>query len=268
MNTIDIIRQQLSAYEAGRTHAVVTIAQSDGATTRSSGKMLVYEDGTSIGTIGGGAVERLAIRDALHCIQSGSNVYREYDLTSPAAEAGMTCGGKLSVLIEVFRSRPLLVMCGAGHVGCAVLKIADFVGFDTLLIDDREEAAITDAVAAAGRFVHVKEFESGIREMELPANSYIVIASHGHAFDGAALAGALTKQASYVGMIGSHKKIAALFQRLLEKGFSQAELDRVYTPIGLDLGGETPEEIALAIVSEILMVRHGRTARDSQNSRK
>lgn len=259
MNAIDIVKQQLSAHEAGRNHAVVTIVQSDGATTRSDGKMLVYDDGTTAGTIGGGAVERLAIRDALACIQSGSNAYRDYDLTSPASESGMTCGGRLSVFIEAFIARPLLVMCGAGHVGCAVLKIADFVGFNTLLVDDREEASIANAISAAKRFVHVDAFEAGIRALDLPANSYIVIATHGHAFDGAALAGALTKQASYVGMIGSHKKIAALFQRLLKQGFSQAELDRVHTPIGLNLGGETPEEIALAIVAEILAVRYGRT---------
>lgn len=185
MEAIEIIRAQVAAYDQHREHAVVTIVHSDGA-ARSHGKMQVYDDGATKGTVGGGAVERLAIRDALECIREGGSAFRTYDLNSPASEAGMACGGCTSVLIEAYAGRPLLVMCGA------------------------------------------------------------------------ALAGALAKQASYVGMIGSAKKVAALFERLREKGVEQEALDRVFTPIGLDLGGETPEEIALAIMAEILMVKNGR----------
>ena len=196
MNAIDIVKEQAAAYDAGKSFAVVTIVQSDGSTPRSSGKMIVYPDGSSKGTVGGGAVELLAIRDAQKCIQSSENAFKSYDLTSPSSDTGMTCGGRVSVLIEVFIPRPLLVMCGAGHVGGCMLKLAEFVGFDTILIDDRPEDAIADKIETASRFVGVKDFEGEISAMNIPAGAYFVIATHGHACDGEALAGALGKNAA------------------------------------------------------------------------
>ena len=172
----------------------------------------------------------------------------------------MTCGGHVSVLIEVFIPRPLLVMCGAGHIGGCMLKLAEFVGFDTILIDDRPEDAIADKIETASRFVGVKDFEDEISAMNIPAGAYFVIATHGHACDGEALAGALGKNAAYIGMIGSSKKVAALFDKLRAKGVSGEQLDSVYTPVGLDIGGETPEEIAIAIMAEIQSVRYGKNA--------
>ncbi len=258
MNAIEIVKEQVLAYEKGINHAVVTITHSDGSTPRSNGKMIVYANGEAKGTIGGGAVELLAIKDAQQCIREGSTVQRSYDLTTAASETGMTCGGTLNVLIEAYVSRPLLVMCGAGHVGGAVLTLARFVGFETLLLDDREECQISDKIEKADRFVKVENYEEDLKTLELPAGAHIVIATYGHAYDEEALVGALTKKAAYVGMIGSSRKIAALFARLRERGISQEELDGVYTPIGLNIGGETPEEIALSIMAEILMVKNGR----------
>lgn len=260
MNSIDIVREQAAAYDAGRSFAVVTIAQSDGSTPRSSGKMIVYPDGSSKGTVGGGAVELLAIRDAQKCIQLGENAFKSYDLTSPASDTGMTCGGHVSVLIEAFIPRPLLVMCGAGHIGGCMLKLAEFMGFDAMLIDDRPEEAIADKTALANRFVRVKDFEGEITAMDIPEGAYFVIATHGHACDGEALSGALRKNAAYIGMIGSSRKVAALFDRLRAKGISDQQLDTVYTPVGLDIGGEAPEEIAVAIMAEIQSVRYGKSA--------
>lgn len=261
MDAIDIVREQVKAYDAHKSYAVVTITHSNGSTPRKNGKMLVYENGAAKGTIGGGAVELLAIRDAKECIKNGAGKVLAYDLTSSASETGMTCGGKISVLIEVFTVRPLLVVCGAGHVGEAVVKLASFVGFDTLLLDDREEHEIKEKIEAADRFVRIQNYEEELKEMEFPKDSYVVIATHGHAFDGAALAGALRKETAYIGMIGSVKKKHALYDKMKEKGFSEEELQKVYSPIGLDLGGETPEEIALSVIAEILTVKNGRDGR-------
>lgn len=163
----------------------------------------------------------------------------------------------MSVLIEAFIAKPLLVMIGAGHVGAAVMHIAEFIGYDTLLIDDRTDEQIADKIAAAGRFVRVKDFEAEIKAMDIPDGAYYVIATHGHAHDGAALAGTLSKNAAYIGMIGSSKKIAALFAKLTAQGASEEQLSTVYTPIGLDIGGETPEEIAVSIMAQIQQVRYG-----------
>ncbi len=259
MNAIDIVKEQVAAYENRIDHAVVTIIHSDGSTPRTNAKMLVYANGATKGTIGGGEAERIAIMDALQCIREGSNSMKTYDMTSAVSETGMPCGGNISVMIEAFVSRPVLVMCGAGHVGEAVLKMASFVGFDTILIDDREESLIKEKVALADRFIKVNYFEKEIKETDIPAGAYFVIATHGHVYDGDALAAALTKDAAYLGMIGSTKKIQILFAHLKEKGVSEKELDKVYTPIGLDIGGETPEEIAVSIIAEILMVKNGRT---------
>ena len=204
----------------------MTIVHSDGSTPRSSGKMIVYADGTTRGTIGGGAVELIAIKDAIKCNENGANAYKEYDLISPSSNTGMTCGGDMSVLIEAFIAKPLLVMIGAGHVGAAVMHIAEFIGYDTLFIDDRADEQIADKIAAAGRFVRVKDFEAEIN-------------------------------AAYIGMIGSSKKISALFAKLTAQGASEEQLSTVYTPIGLDIGGETPEEIAVSIMAQIQQVRYG-----------
>lgn len=172
----------------------------------------------------------------------------------------MPCGGNISVLIEVFAVRPLLVVCGVGHVGEAVVKLASFLGFDTLLLDDREEQEITEKIKAADHFIRIRNYEKELKRMELPENSYVVIATHGHAFDGAALAGMLCKNVAYIGMIGSVKKKHALYRKLQEQGFSEEELQKVYAPIGLNLGGETLEEIALSIMAEIMTIKYDRSA--------
>ena len=225
--------------------------------------MLVFENGDTLGTIGGGSAECLAAKDAMECIRTGENAFKIYDLSSTATNnTGMTCGGHIKVLIESFPSKPLLVMCGAGHVGCAVLKVAGFMGYSTLLIDDRADEIIDKSIAVADRFVRVKDFEKDITEMDIPAGAFIVIATHGHINDRASLYAALAKKAAYIGMIGSRKKIAGLFEYMRNRGVTDEQLDTVFTPIGLDIGGETPEEIAVAIMAEVQSSRyHGRSCR-------
>lgn len=259
MTQMDILREQLRAFEQNIRHAVVTIAASDNKTTRTQGKMLVFENAAPIGSVGGGTVERLVLHDALESIRLGSGGLRSYDLNSQAADAGMVCGGALTVLIEVYGTRPTLVMCGAGHVGAAVMPLARTVGFEVILVDSRSpDAMLPGAFHAADRFVQVTDYEAGLRELDVAPGAYYVIAGPNHDSDGAALAGALTKNAAYVGMIGGPKKISAINARLLEKGFTQRELDAVHTPIGLDIGGERPEEIAISVMAEIIMVRNGK----------
>lgn len=258
MNTMDILKEQTQALAARRSFAVVTLVNGE-STARSSGKMLVYENGESSGTIGGGVLEATARADALKAIKSNTTLCQSYDLTSDASEKGMSCGGKATVMIEPYVSRPVLVMVGAGHVGHAVLKLAGFVGFETVLVDDRDEAEIGDTVALADSFVRVVDFESGLATLDVPETASFVLAAHGHDLDCAALAGALTRKFTYLGMIGSKKKIQALYARLREKGVTEEQLSQVHSPIGLDIGGETPEAIALSIVSEVMMVKNGRS---------
>lgn len=254
---IDMIRRQLRACEENTPHAVVTIAGSDG-TARTEGKMLVFEDGPSVGTIGGGAVEQLALRDAREAIHTGAGGLYAYNLNTEAAARGLACGGALRVLIEVFCARPALVMCGGGHVGRAVMPLARSVGFQTVLVDNRPAEALSDAIALADRFVPVNDFEAGLRGLDAAPGSYYVIAGPSHNCDGAALAAALDKDAAYIGMIGSARKIDAIYSMLRQKGVPQQALERVHAPIGLDIAGQRPEEIAVAIVAELLMIRNGK----------
>lgn len=262
MDTAELLRRQLDALESGTSHALLTIVEVTGSSPRKSGKMLVLSDGTAFGTIGGGAAELLAVKDSIECMRLRENLLKTYDLSpEPTNNTGMTCGGQIKVLIESFAAKPLLVMCGAGHVGCAMLKAARFIGYSTLLIDDRPDDVIGESIRQADSFVRVSSFEADMMDMDIPEGAFIVIATHGHVNDRAALYAALSKKPSYVGMIGSRKKIAGLFEYMRGRGVPDSLLDTVFTPIGLDIGGETPEEIALAIMAEVQATRYGKSCR-------
>ena len=248
---------QLPGLQAGRDFAVATIAEALGSTPRTNGKMIVYADGTTLGTVGGGAAELQVTKDAVAQIKRGCNVLHHYNVGAETADDGMQCGGKLSVLIEVYRANPLLVVVGGGHVGRCLIRVAKQTGFDVLLFDDRPAEAVPESAALADRFIRVTDFAQDICAADVPAGAYFVICGHSHADDGIALKAALTKQAAYVGMLGSRRKMEALFTMLREQGVTEAQLAAVHTPIGLDLGGETPPEIAIAILAEILQVKNG-----------
>ncbi|MBR5283703.1 MAG: XdhC family protein [Clostridia bacterium] len=258
MKYYDILQAQLKAHRDNLSYAIVTIADTDGGTTRTEGKMLVFENGDTLGTVGGGAVELLAIRDAKAALTTGMGGLRSYDLNNESAAAGSHCGGAMQVLIEVIGKRPTLVMCGAGHVGMALMPLARTVGFQVILVDSRPENLIADAIAMADRFVPVQDHEKDIAALDIGPGAYYVIAGPNHDIDGAQLAGALVKDGAYVGMMGGPPKINSIFAKLRAKGFSQEILETVYTPIGLNISNERPEEIAISILSEMLMVKNGK----------
>ena len=215
-------------------------------------------------TIGGGAGEQLARRDALSLLAEGNNAVRHYELDSPLSAEGKACGGSLTVFIESCRSaRPQLIMVGGGHVGLALLRAARLAGFATTLLDTRGEDQIGSAIAAADHFIPLENFGPALAEVPLPAGAYYVVATFSHATDGEALGGVLHhRDAAYTGMIGSSRKIAAIREKLLAQGITPAQLAAVHAPIGLSLGGETPEEIAVSILAELLMTRYGKTKAD------
>ena len=253
----DLLLEQLEAKKQRRSYAVVTIVEAKGSTPRTEGKMLVYADGSSIGTIGGGIAELRAKKDALDAIRNGKNVLMHYEVAPQNAATGMVCGGESQVFIEVPHLKPLLVVCGGGHVGTCLLRVAKLTGFELWLFDDRPADAVAEAVALADRFFPVgSDIYAGIAAQPVSSGAFFVICGHGHAQDGEALHAALEKQAAYVGMLGSRRKIAAIFEKLRTFGISQEQLDTVCTPIGFDLGGETPEELAIAILGQILLVKN------------
>ena len=267
LNNIDFLKKQLAVAESGSSYAIVTIVDTDGSTSRNSGKMLVYADGSIEGTIGGGYVEKLAIEDAVNCIQNDCNMFKTYDMSTMAVESGIICDGVFHVLIEAFAGKPMVVMVGGGHVGGALIKQAKLLGYGVMLVDSRPDEMIADKIALVDQYVHVEDFAKDIPEIQIPQGSFFVIATWGHHFDGEALYGVLQHKAAYVGMIGNRQKINYIFKTLAEKGVRSEDLAKVHTPIGLDIGGETPEEIALGIMAEILMVKYGKSGQTMKEVR-
>lgn len=259
MDGLELLKKQEELLQEGVPHAVVTLVESEG-TARTHGKMLVLADGGIYGTVGGGAGERLAIRDAVQLLEQGKNAVRSYQLESPLSAAGKACGGSLTVFIESCPdTRPHLVMVGGGHVGLALIRAAKLAGFAVTLADTRGEQEIGQAIAAADRFLPLENFGSALAAQKLPAGAYYVVATYSHATDGEALGGVLQHtDAAYVGMIGSRRKIEALYEKLMAAGVTEKQLAAVHAPIGLALGGEAPEEIAVAILAELLMTRYGK----------
>ena len=259
---MNLLEEQLNAQKQKRDYAVVTVIKTDGSTPRHSGsKMMVFSDSSIIGTIGGGAIETLAIKDAVECINANSNSYKKYDLAPENKDLSMACGGDMEVFIEVYRNKPLLVMCGAGHVGKALIQLAKMLEFEVMLVDNRALSRIQDTIELADEFVPVDDFEEGVGGLEVDPGAYFVIATWGHKHDRYALKGALLKHAAYIGVIGSREKIAVMFDMMLKEGYSKEQLNDIYTPIGLDIGSETPMEIALAIMAEILCVKNNATGK-------
>ena len=248
MQISDILKAQMQAESLGRGYAVLTLAATSGTTSRTQGKMLVFEDGQTLGTIGGGPGEHAAVQQAIPLI--GKDETRLVEL-----EHGY---GKMTVLIETFAAPPLLVLCGGGNVSRCLMQHAKLAGFRLWLLDPRPREVIAEAVSLADRYYPVEDYASALEAMTVPEDAFYVSASFSHATDEDALRGILKKKSRYVGMLGSLKKIAQIFGSLRQQGFSEEQLDKVHTPIGLDVGGQTPEELSVGILAEILMVKNGK----------
>ena len=257
---MDILQAQLKAREENKAYALVTLVKAEGATPRGAGsKMIVFEDGSFDGTIGGGVLEKQAIEDAVICVQSGDKILKEYENRS--GEPGSPCGGVIMVFIEPERTAPELVVCGAGHVGGCLIRLATTLGYHITAIDTRDTEIMVENVKLADRFIHVDDFYQDVKALKIKAGAFYLVSTYGHAEDADALAAALEKDAAYIGMMGSPVKIESLFSKLREKGYSETQLAFVHTPVGLQIGGETPPEIALSIMAEMQMVRYGGTGR-------
>lgn len=250
----DIYAELARLSAAGEEAALATVISAEGSTPREEGaKMLVRPDGSILGTVGGGAIEKTVIKDALEVIRKGRPRKIEYRL-SAKGELGMICGGDTEVFIEPITGAPTLFIFGGGHIAVPLAKMAAIVGYKITVIDERPE------FADAGRFpdaaeVLISEIGPAYASLAIGKGSYIVIVTHGHMGDEAALEGALKTPAKYIGMIGSKTKNKAVFAHLLEKGFTQSDLDRAHAPIGLNIRAQTPEEIAVSILGEMIAVK-------------
>lgn len=256
MNTIyEAITEAVRRREAV---ALATIVQTRGSTPRQVGtKMLIRTDGTIMGTVGGGALEAAIIEAAQEALGEGKPRLVHYGLRADQHQEDLgVCGGDLNVFVDVIAPQMTLMLIGAGHVAVPLEELAHFAGFRTVVFDDRTEYANRDRFPQAEE-VLVGDFEAGLNSLDISPNTWIVIASRSHESDAAVLRTAIESSAAYIGLLGSRRKVSLIFEALQEEGVGEEKLARVYAPVGLDLGAETPEEIAFSIMAEIIMLRQG-----------
>ena len=247
------------ALERGEPAALVTIVSTTGSTPQRVGaKMLVFADGRTVGTIGGGCYENDAFGKAREAIESRHPQVVHYDLSDDfAQESGLICGGQMDVYIEPIEPSPELYIVGAGHVGFHLARLAIDVGFRVHVVDDREKFASADRFPGAVEVV-VDQIPDWIARAHLPAQAYAVIVTRGHTNDLEALRALAPRDLRYLGLIGSRAKVARIYAALREAGTDAALLERVHAPIGLDIGAVTPQEIAVSILAELIAVKHGK----------
>jgi xanthine dehydrogenase accessory factor len=239
--------------------ALCTIISSHGSTPRHTGsKMLVYPDGSIRGTVGGGELENRVIAEAKTAIQDGKPRRLEYNMADPSRGDPGVCGGQVEVYVEPIQPRPTLVVIGSGHVGKAVAHLAHWLGFHVAVNDDREEFCNPQAVPDADEFLPVPMAELPAH-LEINPWTYLVLTTRGTNVDIPGLPALLDTPAAYIGVIGSQRRWATTKKELLASGVPAEKLARVRSPIGLELLAETPEEIAVSIMAEILMLRNQST---------
>lgn len=242
--------------EAG---ALCTVVRTHGSTPRGpASKMLVYADGHLMGTVGGGEMESRVIEAALQAIQDGKPRLLEYSLTDTERGDPGVCGGQMEVYVEPVLPEPVVIVIGCGHVGKAVAHLAEWLKFRVLVSDDRAELCSPESVPGADAYFPIPMRELP-EQVKITPWTYIVLTTRGVDIDVPGLPALLDTPAAYIGVIGSRRRWETTHSKLLEIGVSEEKLRQVHSPMGLDLGAETPEEIALSIMAEIIVLRKGRT---------
>ena len=255
----NIYEEILKLERENQAGALCTIINTRGSTPRHEGsKMLVLEDGSFIGTVGGGEVENRIRAEALAAIQDGKTRLLKYSMVDPAAGDPGVCGGTLEVYVEPIIPRPLLVVIGGGHVGRAVVTLAKFLDFRVAVSDDRPEFCTPEANPGADEF-YCLPMDQLPNVLKITPRTYLVLTTRGSNVDVEGLAPLLETPAAYIGVIGSKRRWLTTKKTLLAQGVPEKLLERVHSPMGLELNAETPEEIAVSIMAEIIMVRNGGT---------
>ncbi|MCS7283862.1 MAG: XdhC/CoxI family protein [Anaerolineae bacterium] len=248
----------LEALRAGTPAAVATVVEVAGSAPRQAGaKMLIRADGTTVGTVGGGGVEARVIEEAKAAIAEGRSRELLYRLRDPERGDPGVCGGDMRILIEVLPLRPTLLILGAGHVGQAVAELGAFLGYRIVVMDERPGLAAPERFPWAETCITGKLAEE-VARFPIGPQTYVVMVTPHYEGDAEVLAALTNHTPAYVGLIGSRRRTALTFQRARDLGVPEDWLAKVHTPIGLDIGAETPREIAVSILAEIIAVQRGK----------
>src|SRR5688572_10233944 len=252
----DIFEEIRRLRKEGRKAVLATIVQIRGSVPSfQTAKMLVRDDGSILGSVGGGCVEADVWAAAQDVLREEKSRVMTFDLTEESmAEGGLICGGKVEIFVEPVLPVPEMVIFGAGHISTQVSKIATVAGFRTTIVDNRPIYANADRFPEA-EAIHSDSFEEAFQALTPTENTYLVIVTRGHQEDENVLRWAVGTNARYIGMIGSKRKIRTIADNLTGEGIDRDRIERVHMPIGLDIGAVTPEEIAVAIVAEAIQIR-------------
>lgn len=250
----------IAAHDNGETAALATIIRVQGSVPRHTGsKLLVRADGSFVGTIGGGKMESLAITEALTVIASGESRTVSYALNDIQAGDPGVCGGTVEVFIEPLNPAPTLLVIGGGHVGKALAELGKWSGWRVILSDDRPEFCNPEYAPGLDGYTISKPADV-VRHVSITSSTYIAAVTRGLPVDVDLIPVLLTTPAAYIGVIGSRRRWALTMKELREqRGLTDAQLARVHAPIGLELNAETPKEIAVSILAELIMIRRGGT---------
>jgi len=259
----------LDALQAGEACALATVAKVTGSAPRETGaKMVIYQDGRSAGTIGGGKFESLVIAEAVRAIGDGKSVLKTYPLHEASENSfGAICGGEVTVLIEPQPRPPVFCLVGAGHCSQALAKLAQECGFAVTVLDDRANLLGSSYFSSLVRCLSDPAPENFIRNHKWCERDALVLVSRNYHIDREALATALeTGGMGYIGMIGSRKKVLQVFDELAARGLSREALSHVRAPIGIDIGADSPAEIAVSVMAEVFAVLRGANGRPLSES--
>lgn len=262
------VYQKLSDLEKSHQPAALcTVVKTSGSTPRhSTSKMLVYPDGHIYGTVGGGELENRVIKEAKASLLDGRSRFLTYKMTDPARGDAGVCGGQVEVFVEPVLPSPMVVVIGGGHVGKAVVHLAKWLGFRVAVSDDRPEFCTPEANPDADEFLPMPMSEIPLNLNIIPS-TILILTTRGNNVDINGLPALLESQAGYIGVIGSRKRWSETIKKLNDLGISDEQLKRVHSPIGLGIGAETPEEIAVSIMAEVLMLRGGGSGKQMQEPR-
>jgi xanthine dehydrogenase accessory factor len=253
---VDLYDEIVRLRRLGQKCAIATIVQVKGSIpSYESAKLLVREDGSMIGTVGGGCVEAEVWNAAREVIETEKPRHLSFSLGQDAAyDNGLICGGQLNIFVEPVIPQPRAYIFGGGHVSKSISKVANLAGFATAVIDDREAFANPERFPEA-EATYAEEYESVFPKLPVNSSSYLIIVTRGHRDDMRVLRWAVTTPAKYVAMIGSKRKTISVVHELEKEGFARELFEKIYAPMGLEIGAESPEEIAISVVAEMIAAR-------------
>jgi len=252
-----VLEAALAAQREGRPAALAIVVETQGSVPREPGsKMLVWPDGQIVGTVGGGQMEALVIAEAQAAMRDGQCRMFTYNLADLEAGDPGVCGGTVKVYVEPLMPAPTVLVIGCGHVGKAVAELAKWLGYRVIACDDRPGYATPEQIPGMDGYVEAAP-EDLISRVAVTPFTYVVAVTRGLSVDETLLPALLKTPAPYIGLIGSRRRWALTVETLQAQGVSQADLERVHAPIGLSIGAETPKEIAVSILAEIIQVQRG-----------